>query len=124
MLDSRTFLESCLRFDGHKHGKGKLEYVNGDVYDGDWVMDTWHGKAMFVNSKGDVYDGGASLISKFPYDISIEYRNNKKNGFGKIVYYATGDRYEGNWVDDIREGYGKYVYTSGQVYEGSTSTTF
>ena len=47
------------RFDGHKHGKGKLEYVNGDVYDGDWVMDTWHGKAKFVNGRGDVYEGGA-----------------------------------------------------------------
>ena len=46
------------RFDGHKHGKGKLEYVNGDVYDGDWVMDTWHGKAKFINGKGDVYEGG------------------------------------------------------------------
>ena len=51
------------RFDGHKHGKGKLDYVNGDVYDGDWVMDTWHGKAKFVNAKGDVYVGGKRTIS-------------------------------------------------------------
>ena len=40
------------------------------------------------------------------------------------MYYTTGDSYEGNWVDDIREGYGKYVYTSGQVYEGGECRIF
>ncbi len=29
-----------------------------------------------------------------------------------------GSKYEGSWVDDVREGYGVYHYVNGDRYEG------
>ncbi len=31
--------------------------------------------------------------------------NNWKDGFG-VLYYASGKRYEGNWVDNKKDGHG------------------
>ena len=50
--------------------------------------------------------------------LGAEYRNGKKHGKGKLTFYASGDVYEGGWVDDKRSGQGKYSYTSGACYEG------
>jgi hypothetical protein len=38
-----------------------------------------------------------------------------KNGFGTFIY-AYGDRYEGNWVNDQRCGFGKIVYADNNIY--------
>jgi hypothetical protein len=32
--------------------------------------------------------------------------------------YATGNVYEGGYVEDKRHGHGKYSYATGDVYEG------
>ena len=32
--------------------------------------------------------------------------------------YADGDRYEGEWKDEKKHGYGKYTYADGRVREG------
>ena len=34
------------------------------------------------------------------------------------MYYNSGDRYEGEWKNDKREGKGIYYYKSGSRYEG------
>lgn len=36
-----------------------------------------------------------------------------------IVYFNNGDRYEGEFVDQVFEGYGEYYYhVNGQKFEG------
>jgi len=32
--------------------------------------------------------------------------------------YADGDRYEGEWKDEKKHGYGKYTYADGRTKEG------
>lgn len=32
--------------------------------------------------------------------------------------YADGDRYEGEWRDEKKHGYGKYTYADGRIKEG------
>ena len=41
--------------------------------------------------------------------------------FAAITYtqFDNGDTYEGNWVNDVINGYGKYTWSSGNVYEGN-----
>ncbi len=44
-----------------------------------------------------------------------DYKNNKRNGYGVMIYqdggkYSEGSRYEGNWVDDKRNGQGVMIY--------------
>lgn len=38
-----------------------------------------------------------------------DYYNDQKNGVGKMTY-ADGNTYEGEWRNDKRQGYGKYTY--------------
>ena len=48
--------------------------------------------------------------------------NNRKNGYG-VFYYHTGAIYEGNFVDDLRDGQGKITFLKGspveECYEGT-----
>ena len=37
--------------DGQMHGKGKLVYENGEVYEGDWVRGKRHGQGQYVKSQ-------------------------------------------------------------------------
>jgi len=34
------------------------------------------------------------------------------------LIHADGDVYEGDWVNDKAEGYGKYTHLDGATYEG------
>ena len=43
---------------------------------------------------GNIYDGG--------------WANNKRHGFGTLIW-LSGDKYEGMFVDDKREGKGIYT---------------
>ena len=38
-------------------------------------------------------------------------------GYG-ILYYNNGDRYEGGFKKNQRNGYGKLFYADGRIYEG------
>ncbi len=40
-----------------------------------------------------------------------------KNGQGEMLY-ANGDRYAGEWKNDMMEGYGEYHFFFGDVYRG------
>ena len=46
-----------------------------------------------------------------------EYKDDKKNGKGKFIY-NNGDRYEGEYKDDNRNGKGIFFYNNGDRYEG------
>lgn len=62
----------------------------------------------------------AALLSK---DQTILYSgkvniNLNKNGYG-CVWMSTGEYYEGNWIDDRFDGYGRYINPAGDVIEGN-----
>lgn len=46
--------------------------------------------------------------------------NGKKQGRGKIID-QTESIYEGEWLDDKRNGLGFYKYANGDLYEGTFS---
>ena len=48
------------------------------------------------------------------------WRNDKLSGYG-VDILSSGDRYEGQFVDHVREGYGVYTFTDGQRWEGRWS---
>lgn len=69
-------------------------------------------------------------FGKFEYRDQSTYLGNwkcfggrkMKHGHGKAVYAGIGgkgqEEFEGDWVDDLMHGYGKYTFTSGGVYSG------
>ena len=47
-----------------------------------------------------------------------------KDGYG-ICYYENGDKYDGNWKDNKKEGKGSYFYNEkGEVYKGNFCNDF
>ena len=42
-----------------------------------------------------------------------EIKNNNYHGFG-IKYYEDGSIYNGNWINNFKNGYGEYISIGGQ----------
>ena len=64
------------------------------------------------NGIGKIYDEKDRLI----FDGFFE--NDKKNGHG-ILLYVNGDKYDGEFVNDIRQGKGLYYWKDGSRWEGN-----
>jgi hypothetical protein len=45
-----------------------------------------------------------------------QYKEGKMNGKG-TYYYADGDKYTGDWVDEQKTGQGVFIWASGNRYE-------
>ena len=58
---------------------------------------------------------------RITYDNGDKYDgmfvDNVKEGKG-IYYYNNGDRYEGEFFEDLKDGYGIYYYKNGEKYQG------
>ena len=42
---------------GLRNGKGRYQYPDGSVYEGEYKNDKKHGKGKFLYSNGDTYEG-------------------------------------------------------------------
>ena len=42
--------EECTYRRGDRFGQGRMEYTNGDIYDGKWDRDHFHGHGSFANT--------------------------------------------------------------------------
>ena len=87
-----------------REGKGKNTFVNGDVYEGEYVNGARQGAGTYTFKKGKATYTG-------------QYRDNKKEGNGKFTY-PDGGEYTGTWIADKRQGQGLYKYPNGDTYEG------
>jgi hypothetical protein len=97
---------------GLRHGRGRLAYGKGHVYDGDWMDDERIGVCKMVDADkyatyvGDVHKG-------------------VRHGYGEQLY-SDGSVYRGYWEDNDRSGYGVVEYCDGHsdrivTYEGEVS---
>ncbi|KRX05012.1 hypothetical protein PPERSA_06646 [Pseudocohnilembus persalinus] len=91
-------------------GKGKAQYPNGEIYEGEFVNGVRQGYGVYEypapgeEIPGDKYEG--------------EYYNNKKQGIGKMTYGAKNENYYGEWKNGKRHGEGLYTYNNKDVYSG------
>lgn len=120
---------------GMKNGAGKCQYLNGDIYDGSYLDDRRHGDGKFRKcDDGTVYDGqwvddvregkgkctfdssgadGQKLYAVF----EGEFSRDQIHGKGKFV--DKNGSYEGQWVNNMKHGFGRTLGTKGEVlYEG------
>jgi hypothetical protein len=89
--------------DGKRHGKGKMDFANGDKYIGDWFDGNRTGQGVYIHANGDRYEG--------------QFKDDKKHGKGKLDF-ANGDKYTGDRVDGNRTGRGVLTWPDGDRYEG------
>lgn len=91
--------------DGKPDGQGKMEYTNGQVYEGEWKNGVRSGQGRCTWPDGGYYDG--------------EWANDKWNGQG--TNYIGGSKdvgfYVGGFVDGERDGHGIYTWPSGDSVE-------
>lgn len=87
---------------GVREGKGKMVYVNHDVYQGGWQNDCRTGDGVCWFADGDVFHG----LWKFDQMVRGVYR--KKNG----------EMYDGEIKNGKYDGYGKMFWPDGKWFEG------
>ena len=89
------------------------EYLNGDIYNGNTVDELREGKGTMI-----YFDDNAEKYAKHKKEkkYSGMWKNDKKNGFGKMIYHGVNvceddykegpidSMYIGEWKDDKREG--------------------
>ena len=104
-----------------------------NIYEGEFRNDKFHGvgKMTYVRegfSFECIYRRGfASNIGRAVYkrdgSIYIGELNEdlKKHGCGVYIDGATGRRYEGEFEDDVSQGQGRIIFSSGSVYCGGVS---
>jgi len=95
-------------------GTGEFVYPNGPTYIGEWKL---------VNG-AKVKDGKGKLVHSFnnPYvkateEYEGEWSNDMMNGYG-VYKYASGAIYSGQWKNNKHHGKGEYKMTNGCKYEG------
>jgi len=111
-------------------GRKKKVYRDGNKYDGDFVEDKRQGKGTYIRvTDKATYTGEWYNNVRHGYGVEEipskegtqryegEWKEDKRCGFGKILY-DNGDRYEGEWLDNLKHGQGKFYYTNGNFYEG------
>lgn len=111
-------------------GRKKKVYRDGNKYNGDFVEDKRQGKGTYIRvTDKATYTGEWYNNVRHGYGVEEipskdgtqryegEWKEDKRCGFGKMLY-DNGDRYEGEWLDNLRNGQGKFYYTNGNFYEG------
>ncbi len=89
--------------DGRRVGKGRFTWANGAYYDGDWVNDIATGRAEIGFSNGDRYVG--------------EVTQGVPNGQG-VKTVANGDSLDGHFVNGVVDGRAVFVGRDGSRYDG------
>ena len=106
-------------------------YINkfGTKYEGEWKNNKYHGKgeinfvisgspqAKYIGEwkEGSYFKG--TLIYPNGDKYNGEFQNDERNGTGTL-YFSNGDKYIGKWKDNKRNGKGSILYSNGDKYEG------
>ena len=107
------------------NGKGKMEYANGMVYNGDWQDGEWHGHGRVTYAENDFYAG--ALAKGFFWGHGVrhwadgsnyegDWMLDKQSGTGTLN--DSDGVWEGKWVDDKLDGFGRRTFPDGSQYDG------
>lgn len=117
------------------NGEGIMEYINGDIYDGERLNSQRHGNGIMIYAGGETYDGEWQYGAKDGYGVytwSTEetyrgsYKNDLRDGEGEYIGWTAFQTGHGGWrgnyygtsVGDVFEGYGSFEFDNGDRFEG------
>ncbi|EQC30804.1 hypothetical protein SDRG_11565 [Saprolegnia diclina VS20] len=119
--------------DGLRDGAGIMRYGKKLVYKGSWIRDMKTGRGcMQWLDRAETYDGGwledhqhgfgvhtwkVGKLKNREHRYEGEFANGVRDGYG-VFYYASGARYEGHWEDNVKHGLGLFFFEDGTIYEG------
>ena len=67
--------------------------------------------------KGNIIDGKGEM-DYFIGKYEGNFKNGIKEGYGRMIY-KNGDLFDGNWKNDIKEGDGRLIYNNKDIYDGN-----
>ncbi|XP_004945158.1 radial spoke head 10 homolog B isoform X2 [Gallus gallus] len=115
--------------EGFMHGQGTYTWADGVKYEGTFVKNVQMFHGYYMWNDGSIYEGSVknglrhgfgffrSGIHPVSY-IGYWYKG-KRHGKGTIYYDQEHmSWYSGDWVDNVKEGWGIRCYKSGNTYEG------
>ncbi|KPP65479.1 hypothetical protein Z043_116098 [Scleropages formosus] len=114
---------------GNMHGHGVYSWVDGIRYEGQFIFNVPMGHGTYTWPDGSFYEG--EVVSGIRHGVGTyrcgtkdvfyrgQWQRGKRQGKG-IIYYnkEMTSWYEGDWVNNIKDGWGVRCYPSGNVYEG------
>lgn len=99
LKDKGAAYEGGLTQSGERHGKGKLSFIDGTYYEGEWVDGHKCGQGEFRYADGTLYKGS--------------WESDVRHGSGTL-YMTTGDVIEAIWDHDRKNGPGFLVDKDGK----------
>lgn len=124
--------EGELDLDGERHGECIIKYSDGSRFEGYYHHGEKSGKGVFTSGTGktflQMWERGY-LINEDEVHVEKEkkffrgYYIGELNGDDKMYgkgtfYWYNGDKYEGDFIDEIRTGKGVFTWANGNRYEG------
>ncbi|XP_060029212.1 radial spoke head 10 homolog B isoform X1 [Erinaceus europaeus] len=115
--------------EGLMHGSGTYVWADGLKYEGEFVKNIPMNHGMYTWPDGSTYEGevlsglrngfGVFRCGARPVSYIGHWCHGKRHGKGSIYYNQEGTSwYEGDWVYNIKTGWGIRCYKSGNIYEG------
>ncbi|XP_035299042.1 radial spoke head 10 homolog B isoform X2 [Cricetulus griseus] len=115
--------------EGLMHGQGTYIWADGLKYEGDFVKNIPMNHGVYTWPDGSTYEGevingmrngfGMFKCGTLPVSYIGHWCQGKRHGKGSIYYNQEGTSwYEGDWVYNIKKGWGIRCYKSGNIYEG------
>ncbi|NXL44676.1 R10B2 protein, partial [Podilymbus podiceps] len=114
---------------GLMHGQGTYTWADGVKYEGTFVKNVQMFNGCYTWSDGSIYEGsikngvrhgfGFFRSGTCPVSYIGYWCKGKRHGKGTIYYDQEHTSwYSGDWVNNIKEGWGMRCYKSGNIYEG------
>ncbi|XP_045731776.1 radial spoke head 10 homolog B-like [Mirounga angustirostris] len=115
--------------EGLMHGQGTYIWADGLKYEGEFVKNIPMNHGVYTWPDGSTYEGevihgvrqgfGMFKCGTHPVSYIGHWCHGKRHGKGSIYYNQEGTSwYEGDWVYNIKNGWGIRCYKSGNIYEG------
>ncbi|XP_062999552.1 radial spoke head 10 homolog B2-like [Elgaria multicarinata webbii] len=116
-------------YDGMMHGRGTYTWADGVQYEGNFVKNLQMDHGSYTWPDGSVYEGevkngirhgfGVYKCGTHPVSYVGQWVEGKRHGKGRIYYNREGSCwYEGDFVNNVKNGWGIRRYKSGNMYEG------
>ncbi|XP_066868479.1 radial spoke head 10 homolog B-like isoform X2 [Kogia breviceps] len=115
--------------EGLMHGRGTYVWADGLKYEGDFVKNMPMNRGVYTWPDGSTYEGevlngvrhgfGTFKCGPRPVCYVGHWCHGKRHGQGSIYYNQEGTSwYKGDWVHNVKKGWGIRCYKSGNIYEG------
>ncbi|XP_009948940.1 PREDICTED: radial spoke head 10 homolog B2-like [Leptosomus discolor] len=115
--------------EGLMHGQGTYTWADGVKYEGTFVKNVQMFNGWYTWNDGSVYEGsikngvrhGFGFFRSGTHPVSYVgyWCKGKRHGKGTIYYNLEHTSwYSGDWVNNVKDGWGMRCYKSGNIYEG------